>query len=152
MNRRTAVDALHYGMVALLTIIFAALPLAIMSGGSGWLSLPMIGVGIAALQVSNWWLPILRRLLKPDLPTVDAVEWKNGAGRCKWQPATSDGTREWLKEVPDMPGFPTYFVPVWEHPENANDLNPCLYRSRLHAKLTARRREQRKAANTWKEA
>lgn len=81
-----------------------------------------------------------------------AVEWKNGAGRSKWQPTTSDGNREWLEEVPDMPGFPTYFVPVWEHPENANDLSPRLYRNQLHAKYIARLHEWSRAANTWKEA
>lgn len=151
-RRRAAVGVLHFGMFALLTITLAALLTVIISGGPGWLNLPMIVVGVAALHVNNWWLPILRRLLKPDLPTVAAVEWKNGLGYSEWQPATSDGTREWLKEVPDMPGFPTYFVSVWEHPENANDLDPSLYRSRLLAKFTARRREQLKAANNWKEA
>lgn len=152
MNRRIAVGALHFGMFALLSTIFAALLTVIISGGPGWLNLPMIVVGVAALHVNNWWLPILRRLLKPGLPNAVAVEWKNGLGCSEWQPATSDGTREWLKEVSDMPGYPTYFVPVWEHPENANGLDPYLYRSRLHAKFIARRRERRKAANTWKEA
>ena len=151
-HRRAAVGVLHFGMCALLTITLAALLTVIISGGPGWLILPVIVVGVATLQVNNWWLPILRRLLKPGLPTVDAVEWKNGLGCSEWQPATSDGAREWLKEVSDLPGFPAYFVPVWEHPENANDLSPYLHRSRLHAKFIARRREQRKAANTWKEA
>ena len=81
-----------------------------------------------------------------------AVEWVNGAGRREWQPATSDGKREWLEEVFDMPGFPTYFVPVWKHPKYVSRLGPRLYRSRIHAAYVARLYERRKAANTWKEA
>lgn len=80
------------------------------------------------------------------------IEWANGVGRREYQPVTADGKREWLEETPDMPGFPPYFVSVWEHPKCANELSPCLYRSRLHAAYVARRYARRKAANTWKES
>ena len=79
------------------------------------------------------------------------VEWVNGVGRSEYQPATAEGKREWLRETFDMPGFPTYFVPVWAHPKNANELHPCLYRSRLHAACVARCYERSEAASTWKE-
>lgn len=81
-----------------------------------------------------------------------AVEWVNGTGRREYQPATAEGEREWLEEVFDMPGFPTYLVPVWKHPKYVNGLNPRLYRSRLHAAYVARCYERRKAAYTWEEA
>ena len=73
-HRRAAVGVLHFGMCALLTITLAALLTVFICGGPGWLILPVIVVVVATLQVNNWWLPILRRLLKPGLPTVDAVE------------------------------------------------------------------------------
>ena len=80
------------------------------------------------------------------------IKWINGTGRREYQPITADGNREWLEEVFDMPGLPTYFVPAWKHPKYANGLRPSLYRSRLRAALVARRYERREAANTWKEA
>lgn len=80
------------------------------------------------------------------------IEWVNGNGKRKWQPVTADGKRQWLEEVTDMSGYPTYFVPVWAHPRNASELRPRLYRSRLRAARVARRCDRRKAANTWNEA
>ena len=70
MNRRhvITVGVLYFGMLAALLAAFTVLFLAIISGGSGWLIFPMIGVGVAALRVGDWWLPALRKLLKPDLP------------------------------------------------------------------------------------
>lgn len=81
-----------------------------------------------------------------------ATEWKNGLGRSRWQPETADGKRRWLEEVTDISGFPTYFVPVWEHPIKSAGLEPSLYRSRRRAKRVARRAERREAANAWEEA
>ena len=77
---------------------------------------------------------------------------ENGLGRSRWQPATADGKREWLRETWDISGGPTYVVPAWRHPENATGLRPRLYRSRLHASFVARRYERREAAKAWEEA
>lgn len=72
------------------------------------------------------------------------IEWVNGAGRRKYQPATDDGEREWVDHA--------YEMPVWEYPQHADKFSPRLYRNRLHAEFVARRHERHEAAHTWKEA
>ena len=78
MKRRrvAAVVALYLAMFAMLLTAFFALFLAIIGGGSGWLIFPMIGVGVAALRIGDWWLPALQRLLKPDILAGQSHEWR----------------------------------------------------------------------------
>lgn len=81
-----------------------------------------------------------------------AAEWVNGTGKREWQPVTAAGKRQWLEEVPDLPGHPPTLMPVWEYPQYATGLTPYRYRSRRRAARIARRYERREAAHTWKES
>lgn len=155
MKRRrvAAVGVLYFGMFALLFTTFWVLFLVIISGGPGWLIFPMIGVGVAALRVGDWWLPALRRLLKPDLPTVDAVEWHNANGRRAWQPETPDGRRQWKYLVEDHNGNSAGVLTRWETPDATDsDAVPARYRTRRRAAREAARHILTEQSHEWREA
>lgn len=61
MNHVVKTAIPYFGMLILLLVVFVIIGLAILGGAPGWLIIPMIAVGVTALRIGNWWLPVLTR-------------------------------------------------------------------------------------------